>query len=73
MRLEVCRNKQTDQVFVHLEQQDKDKALMITPNGIVMALNYELFTEPFETEYEEALANGLINRAQYNIYSQYRK
>ena len=71
MRLEICSNKQTDKVFVHLKPQDKDKGLMITPNGVVMALNYDLFTETVEIEEEEALANGVINRAQYNVHSQY--
>ena len=70
--MEICNNKQTGQAFVHLESQDLDKALMVTPNGIVLALKYDLFTDPVEIEHEEALANGVINRAQYNIYSQYR-
>jgi hypothetical protein len=72
MRLKICNNKQTDQVFVHLKPQDKNKALVITPNGIVLALNRDLFTEIFEIEEEEALSNGVINRSQYNTYSQYR-
>lgn len=71
--MEICNNKQTGQVFVHLETQGKDKALMITPNGIVMALNFDLFTDPVEIEDEEALSNGMVNRAQYNIFSQYHE
>lgn len=69
--MEICNNMKTGQVFVYLDSQDKDKALMITPNGVVMALEYNLFTEPVEVEDGDALANGVINRAQYNIYSQY--
>ena len=71
--MEICKNKRTDQVFVHLEPQDKDKALMITPNGIVLALHYDMFTEPVKTEHEDALAKGLINRSQYNIFSHYNE
>lgn len=73
MKMEVCNYKRTGQVFVHLDKQDKNKALMITPNGIVMALNYNMFTEPVEIEHEEALAKGIINRSQYNMYSHYRE
>lgn len=69
--MEICKNKDTDQVFVHLDAERKDKALLITPNGIVLALNYELFTELVEIESEEALDAGLINRAQYNVYKDY--
>jgi hypothetical protein len=66
--MEICNNKITDQVFVYLGAEAKNKAHLINPNGIVLALNADLFTEPAEVEAEEALADGLINRAQYNIY-----
>ena len=69
--MKICNNKQTGQVFVHLEKKDQKKSLMITPNGIVLALKYDMFTHPVEVEYDEALSNGVINRAQYNMYSQY--
>ena len=65
--MEICDNKKTGQVFVHLDRQDEDKALMITPNGIVMALAYDLFTEPVEVEDGDALANGIINRAGFHV------
>lgn len=69
--MEICNNKATDQVFVHLDAEGKDKARLINPNGIVLDLNYDLFTEPVEVDAEEALEDGLINRAQYNIYNDY--
>ena len=69
--MEICNNKATDQVFVHLDAEGRNKALLINPNGIVLALNYDLFTEPVEIEAKEALADGLINRAQYNVYKDY--
>jgi hypothetical protein len=71
--MEICNNLKTGQVFVHLDGQDKDRALMITPNGIVMALEYDLFTDPIEVEEEEALSEGVINRSQYNIFTEYNR
>ena len=71
--MEICNNRKTGQVFVHLDGQDKDKALMITPNGIVMALEYDLFTDLVEVEEEKALAEGVINRSQYNIFTEYNR
>jgi hypothetical protein len=69
--MQICNNLKTGQVFIHLDSQDKNKALMITPNGIVMALEYDLFTPPIEVEEKEALFEGLINRSQYNIFTDY--
>jgi len=70
--MEICNNKQTGQVFVCLDTQGEDKGLMISPNGIAITLNYNMFTETVEIRHEEALSKGLINRAQYNIYRLYR-
>jgi hypothetical protein len=67
----ILNNKATDQGFVHLDAEGVDKARLINPNGIVLDLNYDLFTEPVEVDAEKALEDGLINRAQYNIYSHY--
>jgi hypothetical protein len=69
--MEICNNKKTGQTFIHLDEQDNDQALMITPQGAVKALEYGLFTEPAEVDEEEVLAQGVINRKQYDIYSQY--
>jgi len=69
--MEICSNLKTGQTFIHLYSQDSGNALMITPNGIVLELEYDLFTEPVDVDDGEALAKGTINQAQYNIYSQY--
>ena len=50
MIMEICKNINTGQVFVHLDEQDNNQALMITPQGIVKELEYDLFTEPVEVE-----------------------
>lgn len=71
--MEICNNLKTGQVFVCLDEKDKNKALMITPNGIVMALEYDLFTEPMDVEENEALEKGVINRSQYNIFTEYNQ
>lgn len=71
MKMKICKNKATDQVFVHLEAEGKDNASFVSPNGIVLDLCCELFSGPAEIGAEEALADGLINRAQYNVYKAY--
>ena len=69
--MEICTNKNTGQTFIHLDVEDKNQALMITPQGVVKALQYDLFTEPVDVEDAEALEKGGINSAQYAIYNQY--
>jgi hypothetical protein len=44
---------------------------MITPQGVVKALEYDLFTEPVEVDDKDALAKDGINSTQYAIYNQY--
>jgi hypothetical protein len=73
MIMEICKNINTGQVFVHLDEQDNNQALMITPQGIVKALEYDLFSEPVEVEDKDALEQGEINATQYKIYNQYRQ
>jgi hypothetical protein len=55
MIMEICKNINTGQVFVHLDEQENNQALMITPQGIVKALEYDLFSEPVEVEDKDAL------------------
>jgi hypothetical protein len=69
--MEICKNINTGQVFVHLDVKDNNQALMITPHGIVKTLEYDLFTEPVEVEDKVALEKGEINSTQYKIYNQY--
>ena len=69
--MEICKNINTGQVFVHLDEQDNNQVLMITPQGIVKALEYDLFTEPVEVEGKDALEKCEINATQYKIYNQY--
>jgi hypothetical protein len=71
--MEICKNINTGQVFVHLDEQDNNQALMITPQGIVKALEYDLFSELVEVEDKDALEKGEINATQYKIYNQYRQ
>lgn len=51
--MEICKNKKTGQTFIYLYEDEKDRALMVTPQGSVKALDTELFTEPFEVEMEK--------------------
>ncbi|BBO66102.1 hypothetical protein DSCA_00320 [Desulfosarcina alkanivorans] len=71
--MEICNNIKTGQAFIHLDVRDNDQALMITPQGVVKALEYDLFTEPVEVDEKEILSEGKINHTQYNIYNQYRQ
>lgn len=71
--MEICKNINTGQAFVHLEDRDNDQALMVTPQGIVKVLEYDLFTELVEVEDKDALERGEINSTQYEIYNQYRQ
>jgi hypothetical protein len=71
--MEICKNINTGQVFVHLDEQENNQALMITPQGIVKALEYDLFSELVEVEDKDALEKGEINATQYKIYNQYRQ
>jgi hypothetical protein len=71
--MEICNNIKTGKAFVHLEPQDDNHALMITPQGEIKELDYDLFTEPIEVEDGNALAESDINKAQYKIYVQYNQ
>ncbi len=71
--MEICNNKETGHTFIHLEAQSNDQALMITPQGTVKVLEYDLFTEPTEVDESEVLAKGKITRKQFNIFNQYRR
>jgi hypothetical protein len=72
--MEICKNKKTGQTFIYLYEKDAQRALMITPDGSVKALDIDLFTEPFEAEQVDALVgNGKISRPQLHIYDQYRE
>jgi hypothetical protein len=72
--MEICRNKKTNKVFVHLEQSDDGRALMVTPHGQDKALEYNLFTEPAQVDDAgKILDKGLINHEQYDIYQKYQK
>ena len=71
--MEICKNKKTGQSFVHLDEDENGQALMITPQGIVKALEYDLFTEPVEIEDEQAVNDEKINATQYDVYNRYRQ
>ena len=69
--MEICSNLKTGQTFIHLDSQDNGNALMVTPNGIVLELEYDFFSEPVDIDDGEALTKGRINQSQFNVYSQY--
>ena len=69
--MEICKNINSGKAFVLLDAQDNIQAQMITPQGVVKELEYDLFTEPIEVESREALKKGEINSTQYEIYHQY--
>lgn len=69
--MEICTNKNTGQAFIHLDVEDNRQALMITPQGVVKELEYDLFTEPVDVEDKDALEKCGINSTQYAIYNQY--
>jgi len=69
--MEICKNKKTGQSFVHLDEDENGQALMITPQGTVKALEYDLFTEPIEIEDDQAVNDEKINATQYDVYNRY--
>lgn len=71
--MEICKNINTGHAFVHLDEQDNNQALMITPQGILKKLEYNLFTEPVEVDDKDALEKGEINSTQYDIYNKYSR
>jgi len=71
--MEICENKLTGAVFVYLDEQEDGRALMISPQGNVKALEYHLFTEPTEVDEDikVLIAKGRITDRQLDIYRQY--
>jgi len=71
--MELCENKKTGQAFVYLDEDENGQALMITPQGAVKALEYDLFTEPIQVEDDQAVQDEKINATQYDVYNRYRQ
>lgn len=70
--MEICKNKRTGKVFIYLDDQGDGQALMITPQGVVLSLDHDLFTDPIEIENgKELMDQGHISPDQYNLYHQY--
>lgn len=70
--MEICKNKRTGKVFIYLDDRGDGQALMITPQGIVLSLDHDLFTEPIEIDNDKELMDqGHISPDQYNLYCQY--
>lgn len=73
--MEICKNRKTGAVFVYLDEQEDGRALLITPQGDVKALEYHLFTELNEVdeELDTPISQNRITDVQLDIYRQYFK
>ena len=72
--MEICKNKKTRKSFIYLDENDHGQAVMITPNGEIKALAYDLFTEPVDTEdARTSLEKGIISDTQYETYCKYHQ
>jgi hypothetical protein len=72
--MEIYKNKMTGKVFIYLDEDEDGRALMITPQGDVKALEYHLFTGPLEIEAVKILVKqGQITHKQYDIYNRYKR
>lgn len=73
--MEICKNRKTGAVFVYLDEQEDGRALLITPQGDVKALEYHLFTELNEVdeELDTLISQNRITDIQLDIYRQYFK
>jgi len=71
--MEICKNKMTGAVFVYLEKQEDGRALMISPQGDVKALEYRLFTEldDIDEDIDTLISQGRITDKQLDVYKQY--
>ena len=48
--MEVCKNKNSNKLFVYLQDIDGGQLLLITPEGNIKKLNRSLFSAPFEVD-----------------------
>jgi hypothetical protein len=73
--MEICKNRKTGAVFVYLDEQEDGRALLISPQGNVKALEYQLFTELNEVdeELDTLISQNRITDIQLDIYKQYFK
>jgi hypothetical protein len=71
--MEICKNKKTGRTFVCLDQRENGKALMITPQGAVKVLEFDLFTKPVVDDGKKLAAEGQINQNQYKVYNLYHQ
>ena len=73
--MEICKNRKTGAVFVYLDEQEDGRALLISPQGNVKALEYHLFTELNEVdeELDTLISQNRITDIQLDIYKQYFK
>ncbi len=57
--MEVCKNKNSNKLFVYLQDIDGGQLLLITPEGNIKKLNRSLFSAPFEVDKPEDFVNDL--------------
>lgn len=70
--MEICKNRRTGNVFIYLYAEDAHRAIMITPQGMVKALETSLFSEPVAVDDADRLVDqGKINRRQYRVYREF--
>jgi len=67
----VCRNKASDQNFIFLEDASDGKALFVTPEGNIEALDPGLFETVEEQNKDYLLSNSLVNDLQTEKYYEF--
>lgn len=69
--ISVCRNKASNQYFIFLEDTNDGKALLITPEGKIKALDPELFDEAEEEDKNYLLSHNLITEPQIDKFHEF--
>ena len=69
--LEVCKNIQSEDYFIVIEEIHSDEAKMITPKGEIKQLQLELFDELEEKNIKNLLEDNLISREQLLKFNEY--
>ncbi len=71
--MEICKNKTSGKTFIYLDDDDNDRALLVTPQGEIKSLELKLFSDFAEEQDEQhLLSSGLITDAQYVSYKNYK-
>ncbi len=72
--MDTCKNIKTGATFILVEELGNDKAIMITPDGRVKALEMKFFKEfKWDQEIKELLKRGELTGQQvksFNLYNE---